>query len=63
MMSIKEAVAFLRDTPYPANEKQLDGWLRRSGAACARRGRENYYRLADILELHRDHADRQIATS
>lgn len=57
-MSIREGVEFLRDTPYPVTSKQLAGLLSRAGAEKERVGKENFYYAADIMELHRDHADR-----
>lgn len=58
MMSIKEGVEFLRDTPYPVTGKQLAGRLARRKAAREHVGGDDYYYIADILEAHRDHADR-----
>lgn len=57
MMSLEEAVAFLGDTPYPVSRSKLETILK--GAPRGRDGRRYLYRIADVLERHRDYAKGQ----
>lgn len=61
LITIKQGVTILADTPYPVTYKQLARWLSASGAAAERHGRTDYYSASDIMEAHRDGIDRMLA--
>jgi len=60
VMSIEEAVEFLRPTGHPVTAGQLQYGLRASRRK--RIGRAYVYPTADILEWHRDHVAAPAAT-
>jgi hypothetical protein len=56
VMSLKEGVEFLRETPYPVSRTTLEMLLK--GAPRRRVGRNAFvYQTADVLERHRDYVN------
>jgi hypothetical protein len=53
-VSLKEAVALLKPTPYPASESTIRRWLARHGRETVRICGKVHASYSDILEVQRD---------
>lgn len=61
LVTLKQALALMRRTPYPASRQTLRRWLERSGKHCFRfEGIDSdYVSFTDVLEAQRDAARRE----
>ncbi|MGW5690296.1 hypothetical protein ACWEWX_04800 [Streptomyces asiaticus] len=59
LVTIKEAVALLRPTPYPPSDTTVRRWIARHGLFVRRAGGRDYVSFTDLLEAQRDEAARQ----
>jgi hypothetical protein len=60
LISLREGVDLLRDTPYPASESTIKRWIRRYDISVVRVGRADHISFSDLLRVHRDEVNRRL---
>lgn len=55
-VTLKEALALLRKSPYPASESTLKRWISRYRIQRRRVGKADYVSFSDVLVAQRDAA-------
>lgn len=61
LVTVKEAVLLLQDTPYPVSESTIKRWIRRHQMTVKRPRGVIHVSFSDVLEVHRDEYARVLA--